>query len=111
MRRIHVDPEVVRQMGPFLSALNWSTLPLVLYFALRRYMQASGIVRPITFALISANIVNALGNWIFIYGRWGSRAYGLPGSGWSTCAARIYITVVLIVALLYFKKETPARIV
>jgi MATE family, multidrug efflux pump len=105
MLRMHIDPEVLREMGPFLRALNWSTLPLALYFALRRYLQAVGIIKPITFALISANIVNALGNWIFIYGRLGSRAYGLPGSGWSTCAARVYITLVLIGALLYFNKR------
>ncbi len=105
VQRMHIDPQVLREMGPFLRALNWSTLPLVLYFALRRYMQAVGIVKPVTFALVTANIVNALGNWIFIYGRLGSRAYGLPGSGWSTCAARIYITLVLMGALLYFNKR------
>jgi MATE family multidrug resistance protein len=105
MQRVHIDPQVLHEMGPFLRALNWSTLPLVLYFALRRYMQAVGIVKPVTFALVSANIVNALGNWIFIYGRLGSRAYGLPGSGWSTCAARVYIALVLIGALLYFNKR------
>src|SRR5579883_714581 len=105
MQRMHIDHEVVNEMGPFLRALNWSTLPLVLYFALRRYMQAVGVVKPITFALISANVVNLVGNWIFIYGRMGSRAYGLPGSGWSTCAARIYITLVLAGSLLYFNKR------
>ena len=105
MQRMNIDPQILREMGPFLRALNWSTLPLALYFALRRYLQAVGIVKPITFALISANIINALFNWIFIYGRLGSRAYGLPGSGWSTCAARVYITLVLVGALLYFNKR------
>jgi multidrug resistance protein, MATE family len=105
MERMHIDPQVLREMKPFLRALNWSTLPLALYFVLRRYLQAVGIVKPITLALISANIVNAAGNWIFIYGRLGSRAYGLPGSGWSTCAARVYITLVLTGALLYFNKS------
>jgi len=105
MQHMNIDPQVLREMRPFLRALNWSTLPLVFYFALRRYMQAVGIVRPVTFALVSANIVNAIGNWIFIYGHLGSRAYGLPGSGWSTCAARVYIALVLIGALLYSNKR------
>ncbi len=49
MQRMNIDPQILREMGPFLRALNWSTLPLALYFALRRYLQAVGIVKPITF--------------------------------------------------------------
>ena len=86
-------------MVPFLNALNWGTLPLLLYFALRRYLQAVNTVKPVTFALVSSNIINALFNWIFIYGHWGFRAYGIPGSGWSTCMARIYMALVLLAAL------------
>jgi MATE family, multidrug efflux pump len=86
-------------MVPFLNALNWGTLPLLLYFALRRYLQAVNMVKPVTFALVSSNIINALFNWIFIYGHWGFRAYGIPGSGWSTCLARVYMALVLLVVL------------
>src|SRR5215470_5807067 len=61
MSRFGVSPELVEPMRPFLHALNWGTLPLLCYFALRRYLQAVNVVRPITFALISANIINAIG--------------------------------------------------
>src|SRR5512146_1205148 len=105
MTVIGVKPEIVSAMAPFLAALNWGTLPLMLYFALRRYLQAVHLVKPVTFALISANLVNLLFNWIFIYGHLGSRAYGLPGSGWSTCLARIYMAAVLLVALLYYDRR------
>ncbi len=99
MSRVGVQSDIVAAMGPFVSALNWGTLPLMTYFALRRYLQAVHIVRPVTFALISANIVNALFNWIFIYGHLGFRARGLAGSGWSTCLARIYMAGVLLLTL------------
>ncbi len=99
MTRLGVKPEIVAAMQPFLAALNWGTLPLMTYFALRRYLQAVHIVKPVTFALISANVVNALFNWIFIYGHLGFRAYGLEGSGWSTCLARVYLAGVLLVTL------------
>jgi len=58
MQRMHIDPQVLREMGPFLRALNWSTLPLALYFALRRYLQAVGIVKPVTFAELLVTSVN-----------------------------------------------------
>ena len=59
MARFGISPELVEPMRPFLRALNWGTLPLLAYFALRRYLQAVNVALPIMFALISANIVNA----------------------------------------------------
>jgi MATE family multidrug resistance protein len=108
MFRVGVQAEIVATMVPFLSALNWGTLPLLLYSTLRRYLQAVNIVRPVTFALVSANLVNALFNWVFIYGHLGARAYGVPGSGWSTCVARAYMAGVLVFALFYY--DRPRRL-
>ena len=55
MRRFGVSSELIQPMQPFLQALNWGTLPLLCYFALRRYLQAVHVVNPIMFALVSAN--------------------------------------------------------
>ena len=98
-------PELVAQTVPFLKALVWSTLPLALYFALRRYLQAMHIVKPVVFALISANLVNLAGNWVLVYGHFGLRARGVPGSGWSTCVSRIYMVAVLALAVLYYDRK------
>jgi MATE family multidrug resistance protein len=98
-------PGLVAQTVPFLKALVWSTLPLALYFALRRYLQAMHIVKPVVFALISANLVNLAGNWALVYGHWGFRARGVPGSGWSTCISRIYMVAVLALAAIYYDHQ------
>jgi MATE family multidrug resistance protein len=82
-----------------LSALNWGTLPLLAYFALRRYLQAVDVVHPVMFALIFANAVNAFGDWVLIYGHLGFRAMGITGSGWSTCIARICMALVLLITV------------
>src|SRR5205807_559954 len=86
--RFGIEPSVVRLTIPFLKALTWSTLPLVLYFVLRRYLQGMGIVKPMAFALVSANLVNLFGNWVFVFGHLGVRAFGVVGSGWSTFISR-----------------------
>jgi multidrug resistance protein, MATE family len=100
MQQFGISPEVVEPMRPFLRALNWGSLPLLTYFALRRYLQAVNVTHPIMFALISANLVNAFGDWMLIYGHLGFRAMGITGSGWSTCVARVYMALVLLVTLL-----------
>jgi len=103
--RFGLAPALVAQTVPFLKALVWSTLPLALYFALRRYLQSMHIVKPVVFALISANLVNLAGNWILVYGHLGVRSYGVAGSGWSTCVSRIYMVAVLAWAAVYYDRK------
>jgi MATE family multidrug resistance protein len=50
----------------------------------------------VTFALVSANLVNLGGNWALMFGHWGAPAMGLEGSGWSTSIARGYMAAVLL---------------
>ena len=78
---------------------------LLLYFALRRCLQARNLVKPVAFALVTANLVNALGNWVLIYGKWGAPALGLVGSGWSTSIARVYLAAVLVGYLLWYDRK------
>jgi multidrug resistance protein, MATE family len=103
--RFGLQPDLVTATIPFLKALVWSTLPLALYFALRRYLQSMHIVKPVVFALISANLVNLLGNWALVYGHLGLHKYGVAGSGWSTCISRTYMVVVLAIAVVYYDRK------
>ena len=101
LARFGINSAVLSQTIPYLRAIMWSTLPLLLYFALRRYLQAMNRAAPIMFALITANLVNLAGNWILIYGHFGAPALGAEGSGWATCLSRVYMVLVLILYLLY----------
>jgi MATE family multidrug resistance protein len=111
LRAVKIDPSVFDLTIPYLRALNWGTLPLLLYFVFRRYLQGMSLAKPVMFALISANLVNAVGNWVLIYGHWGFSAMGTVGSGWSTCVARIYMMGVLLVYSVYYdhRHETGLR--
>ena len=95
LHRIGVQPDVLTEARPYIRAVAWSALPLLLYFVFRRYLQAMHIVRPVTFALVSANLVNLAGNWILVFGHLGAPKMGAEGSGWATCISRIYLAVVL----------------
>ncbi len=105
MGRFGVSLGLIEPMQPFLRALNWGTLPLLCYFALRRYLQAVHVALPIMFALVSANLVNLVGDWALIYGHLGFRAMGIAGSGWATCLARIYMALVLAITLAFVESK------
>jgi MATE family multidrug resistance protein len=101
-RGLQIDPSVLVLAIPYTKALSVGLFPLLLYFAVRRCLQAMNMVRIVAFALITANIINALGNWALVYGHLGLPAMGAVGSGWSTCIARTYMAVVLVGYLLWY---------
>jgi len=105
LRLARIPPDIVALAVPYSKAMAWGTLPLLLYFAVRRCMQGMNMVRPIAFALVTANLINAGGNWLLIYGKLGAPAMGAVGSGWSTAWARIYLAAVLVGYLLWYDRK------
>ncbi|HVS74563.1 MAG TPA: MATE family efflux transporter, partial [Candidatus Acidoferrales bacterium] len=100
-----VQPGVATLAVPYAKALAVGLLPLLLYFAVRRCLQAMNLVRPVMFALLSANLVNAAGNWMLVHGKWGAPAMGVVGSGWATAIARLYMAAVLVIYLLWYDRK------
>jgi MATE family multidrug resistance protein len=94
-----INPQIGALARPYLRVASLGALPLLLYAAFRRYLQGIHVVRPIMFALISANVVNAGANAILIYGRFGAPALGVTGSAWATVLARVYMAAFLYVAI------------
>src|SRR5580658_3121392 len=99
LTKFGVNPVVLRDARPYLHALNWSTPALVLYFCFRRYLQALHLVRPVMWALVTANLVNLAGNWVLVFGHLGAPKLGAVGSAWSTCVSRAYMAAALGIIL------------
>jgi MATE family multidrug resistance protein len=113
-----VDRNVLSIAVPAMRGLNYGTLPLMLAFTMRRYLQAANHGRPIAFALVSANIINAAGDWLLMYGHTlhipaflfqahtiAIPAFGVTGSSWSTSFSRLYLMLVYVVAILWLDRK------
>ena len=112
-----LSPAVLQLLHPYLDVLTWSVLPLLLYASFRRYLQGMGVVRPVMFALLAANILNVFVNWLLIFGRLGAPALGVRGSAWATVMSRIAMAGVLFAVILQREKgrrpglfATPLRL-
>src|ERR1700746_2532386 len=53
LHAVHVDAAVAVETIPYTNALTWGLFPLLLYFAVRRFLQAMNMVRPVAFALVT----------------------------------------------------------
>lgn len=117
LTHLHTDPAILAGAIPTLRNLAWGIFPLLVYFALRRYVQAFNHVRIVAATLISANLVNLLFDWLLIFGHdWrislaslrlhvGWAGLGVPGSGIATSLARVYQAAFLLVALLLVNRR------
>lgn len=102
-----LDSRVLPLTRQYLEVVPWSALPLLLYTAFRRYLQARTLVRPVMIALISANLINAVANYMLIHGKLGLPALGVAGAAWATVISRIYMAAFLLATI--FISETKSH--
>jgi MATE family multidrug resistance protein len=96
------EPALARDAERFLRVQIPSVPFFLAYSALRQYLVGREIVRPVLWVVLLANVVNALGNWVFVFGNWGAPALGLVGSGLATSLTRIatfFVGVALVFGL------------
>ena len=107
-----VHPEIRPILEPYFLVSALGAFPLLFYSAFRRYLQGMHVVRPIMFALITANLVNVFGNWVLIYGHLGMPALGVTGSAWSTVVARLWMAGFLLTAIrqVHRRSNAPRRV-
>lgn len=90
-----LSSEVLPLAKPYMAVILWSTGPLMVYAAFRRYLQSIGRVRPVMIVLLSANLLNIAGNWLLVNGHWGLPNLGVTGSAWATVISRVFLAVAL----------------
>ena len=93
------DPEVSRLAGQFLAILLWAMIPNVLATVLRYFVSALG--RPVFATAITALavLVNALGNYAFVFGNLGAPAMGLDGSAVSSVLTALAMLAAYVIAI------------
>src|SRR6266446_4304754 len=107
--RLGVSPDVAVLARPYMHTLAFGLVPLLFYFTFRRALQGMNLVRPVAFALITANLINVLGNYLLVFGHWGLPMLGVVGSGIATAISRAYLATVLIVFLFWHDAHNHAE--
>jgi len=104
------DPGVAKLAGGFLLALAPGIVPALLFNAMKYYVDALGRTRVAMSVTFVGVAVNALGNWVFIYGVPGVvRPLGLVGSGLSTTVVRWAMLGVIAVYVARHPELSPFR--
>ena len=95
-----LDPEFPLALAhttmDYLLPRTLGILPGLLFNADRSLLYSLGSTRPAMVAMIVANVLNAVLDWVFIFGHWGVPAMGVAGSGLTTSCCRLLMWLILV---------------
>lgn len=82
-------PAVLELARPYYLLLCASYLPFMLFFIIKQFFEGLGNTKMAMQITLTANVVNILVNYIFIFGKFGMPELGLNGAGIGTLVSRI----------------------
>ena len=88
--------DVLELAKPYYLLLCASYLPLILFFSIRQFFEGIGNTRIAMIITLTANVVNIVVNYLFIYGKFGFPEMGLNGAGVGTLVSRIIMPLLFV---------------
>ncbi len=93
------DPEIAAVAHDYLMVQLPSQPFFLVFCALRQYLQGRGILRPMLFVALAANLLNVFLNWVLVFGNLGAPALGAVGSGIATSLVQTSMPLALFAIL------------
>lgn len=85
--------EVVPLAAAYAIRTAPGIFPFLLFVVFRQTLQAMGRTAPIVGAIVGANLVNGLLNWVLVFGHLGFPPMGVVGSAWATTVSRLLLVL------------------
>ncbi|MDY6859053.1 MAG: MATE family efflux transporter [Pseudomonadota bacterium] len=97
-------PGVAGLAHQYLAITGWAIVPALLVMVLKSYLAALERTRVVLWVTLGAVAVNALVNYMLIFGNWGAPELGIRGAACASLAVQIVSALALIV---YTARATP----
>ena len=94
---------------PYLAVITFSIIPFMLFQTFRQFAEGLSMTKQAMYITVSANVINVVLNYIFIFGKLGVPAMGLMGAGWATLISRIIMGLMMLNFVYYHKKFKQYR--
>ena len=98
------DPDLSQQAEGFMRILMWSLFPALLVAAFRTLLTAFERTAVALIIILAGVAVNALLNWVLIYGYWGAPRLGLAGSALASLITNVAMAAALALAVARMRK-------
>jgi len=95
---LQLDADITQVASDYVRAVSWGLPAVIGYLVLRFLSEGIGYTKPMMLIQLAGLVLNALLNYILMFGKLGIPAMGAVGAGWATA---IVMWLNLILLLLY----------
>ncbi|MBK3515769.1 MATE family efflux transporter [Carboxylicivirga marina] len=107
MPEMNQPDSIIEQSRSFFSIISLSIIPLMIFLSGKQLAEGLSNTRLAMVVTLIANVINIIGNYLLIFGKFGAPQLGLNGAGWSTLLSRIIMALII---MLFIKKLKPLRV-
>lgn len=107
--RMGQDPDLLPLIRPYYLIILAGIVPGSIFCCCQQTANGTTDTAMPMWVMISANLLNILGNWVLIFGNLGAPELGLNGAGISTVAARLLAAVAILLWILCNRHYAPYR--
>jgi len=93
----HQPAAITTLVKPYLRILTISTVPFMLFLALKQFSDGLSLTKPAMVITLIAVLINVGLNWLLIYGNWSLPALGIKGAAIATLISRILMALMLVI--------------
>ncbi len=107
MELLHQPKEVIALAKPFLTWVAFSLVPLIIYQGYKQFADGLSMTKISMYAIIMANVLHVIINYLLIYGIWFFPKMGIIGAALGTVISRIAMVVFMHMILSRKEKLKP----
>lgn len=104
LHRLGQPPHLLPTIRPYYLIALSALLPIMVFNVFAQWSYAINNTRMPMWIILIANLLNVVGNYALIYGRFGLPELGLTGAGFSTLFARLFCAVTIVVVFFTNRK-------
>jgi len=99
MELLHQPKEVIELAKPYLDWVAFSLVPLIIYQGYKQFADGLSMTKYSMYAIVGANIIHVIINYLLIYGIWIFPKMGIIGAALGTVISRIVMVTFMHIIL------------
>lgn len=94
---------IIESSTNFMLLLMLSIIPMQVFYGFKQFFEGIGNTKLSMNVMLISNVINIIGNYVFMYGKFGAPEMGLYGAAIGTIISRVVMAIVPFVCFLRMK--------